>query len=809
MHKPADILTLGRFATLPKTKMTTSQRAEVVIHHATQLARASDQSVSDIARSEARFAFQQHQLLPQEVIDIFHLDENGENPTSKPGDNPKNNVKLLTRILTEQFTSDLLLVKNRSDTIFDTNAPIEAVFKRDLIEFLQQYPKAGVKLYDFLQSQQHFYPEVDVHLIFEDPEVSSIFLERINASCLEEISAAYRELYAENPDQFVLQFFSSRILSALSAASLTDRTRMRVRKNVQLLMDYLVEQGYQLEKVYILLYKQLASWRSVVTRSVEVREKIFRAYPVLFQEPSVESEDDQDTDELKDPGMLDPRFDFDQMFKSYIRPAMIKARSSIKQLPSHPRHVDVQHKGSNYLVAPERAMMPFKEMADLALSPNPKAFSTKLRTFFTYPHDEQKLDDATLFNILSNQLGIAQDNIQGIYTEGLKVRKANDPKDPILSDFSRLAPIAECTDIRKLIIWTAYPERFAEEYPEHSKARRSIVSNQARRVLESLIRYRNNAYFPEFKNRNANSNMLNDQIKELLNIDSKNILSVPLSFRILMEVDPITQEPITNGSNGDNGHTAYIPIFPGDEDWFDQQQKKDSYIVRHGDRYFKAMPVETKKFLQTTVSVPQPSGDPYTMELLFYSKDPRHHIVTAKSGPSYFLSDLRGKKISDIVRFMPVFSPLNDEQDRAVFMNFCYDFSSQVTKIDDAGEGRLIQNKPSNGQRTEGSAAFAKDRGTQIAGYTIVPGGNLTGQPAGDIETHDADLHSRIGFEIQVMNLSALSISTSDYTSTSHGAAYSPERAFKVLCDHFHPAIIYGSKYADHALRGFRGDQKL
>jgi len=48
----------------------------------------------------------------------------------------------------------------------------------------------------------------------------------------------------------------------------------------------------------------------------------------------------------------------------------------------------------------------------------------------------------------------------------------------------------------------------------------------------------------------------------------------------------------------------------------------------------------------------------------------------------------------------------------------------------------------------------------------------------------------------------------SDYTVSSHGNVYTPEREFGTLFEQLFPPILYGEKFAEHQLEGFNFQYK-
>ncbi len=785
-------LSLYRLATSAKSGLSHTVRAQTLINEANMVAMASEAPLKAVVAGIARGAYLQFQLLPDELVDIF------ASPASSKSDNtpPEKNVLQLAEILVTEFIHSLKVQKEAAvkqgktySTLLDTAGLQDALlFRENLVAFIEGYHQTKHTLHDFLAIQHHLYPHVDIHFILQDPDIRTLLVQQISRSSIPEIQSTYAALYREDPEHFISQYLNKRVFAPLSHAEVTSKTLDRVTGNIDRLLDYIARQGYQLEDLYMLIYKEFTVWRRIIAQNVNTRVKIGHLHPDLLAEPAEE----------QDAGMLDPRFNFDTFFDKHFKPAIIKARS--KELPKKPRHIDLQVKGWDFLLAPSRAMDPFREMADLALASDPTVFSTKLRRFFGYPLDPNKLSDTAMYNILSQQLRIAAvEQIDSTFKEALRLRPAD---DTIHKDFSFCEPIMKCTDIRSLVIWLAYPDRFKRDFPQYNHVRSDIISFQARRMIEHLLLYRGAAFSSSFKNRKKKRDRIENHLRETLSIET--ITSFAQPYRILLQIDPETHEPLL----AEDSSNRYDVVTPDSPEWntiTKGKRNRDEFIVTKDGLTFKALPVETRKFIATHIAVPQPHGAPREMNVLFYSDD--QNLLSTKSLKSFLLSLIRGKLPTDLVRCMMVFPPDTSEDDKKILLDFLYDYASHVVKLEHHKESRQI-GKQARTSRSNGSASFSDDRLASFSGYGIF----LEQLPDNTLETlsdeeKDALLHGRYGFEIQVMDIKSVCIVSSDFTISSHNTAYAPERAFSVVTKKYVPPVIMGSKYADHALAGFRGEK--
>lgn len=782
-------------------KLSSDVRAKNVFEGASLVATTSEAPTRVVAGEIARSTFLRFQLLPDELIAIFSSPSEEDTPQTQAP--TKHNVDRLAAILAHEFIHSLYLKKMASQkagtyTPDATDSENVAMFRQELIDFLTIFHTSKTTLHNFLIIQSQLYPNVDIHLLFENPEIRELLMKQVSRVSLPEIHTAYDAMYREDPDHFIFQYLSKRVLAPLSHVAITQKALTRIAGNMDRLLDFLVKKGYQLEELYMLLYRRLSQWREAVDIHESTRHKVQRAHPDILAEPNNE----------QDAGMLDPRFDFDAFFNTYFRSAITKARS--KEIPESPRHIDLQIKGWNFLIAPSRAMDPFKEMAKHALVQDETVFSQKLRGFFGYPGPDI-LSDKELHDILARQLQLAAEHqIKNTIATGLKLF----PKHhPIRKDYAFCEPIIECRDPRKLIIWFAYPHHFIREFPEFSSTPHGIISFQARRILEHLVMYREAAFVSDFKDRKKKRKRVQDHLIESLSISEMD--SIKQGYRILVEIDPDTQEPIARPSvPGGDKHSdgeesdaySYDVLFPDSPEWDHTKKRRNEYFLERDGRHFKALPTEEKKFIMASIKVPQLYGAPREMQVLFYSDE--KNLLTCKSLESYLLTLIRGKVPSDLVRCMIAFPPKTSQEDKNALVNMLYDYCVHVVKLEHSREQRKIEKK----QKTIKSAtsqAFAGDRIASFASYAVLLE-KLPKDASEKLSPEDLDamLHGRFGFEIQVLDLESLAIAASDYTVTSHHTSYAPERAFNVIAQKYFPPIIYGAKYAEHILRGFRDTRK-
>ncbi len=778
------------FAASHLTKLSDDDREQKIMIETQNQARASDAPLRTIVANLAEFAFRNFRLLPSEFTAIFQQQREA---TSRDDTSITQDLSdILVAGFTENFRAHMMTSNNVILPV-DDDEFIQKRARDRLIDFLEHYHSAKLTLSEFLSSQQHFFPSALFFDLFsQDEEVRQLLTSKIRDAAPDVILEKYKTLYRENPHDFALSFLLKRVITYRDGKFITVN-----KKNLKALVDYLAKQQdppYQLENLYFLLFTYLTEMRKILNIEESVRADIEGITPGLLVQPTT---DDQG-------GLLHTEFDFHAFFRDYFKTPIQETRNAT--LKEKPRSVDLQAYGMDYIIAPDRSMQPFTEMALLTLEPD--LFNAKIRSFFGYTatEDEDGLSDAQVEATLSRQLSFAANQIKYTLKHGLKMR----PKDdPIHEDFTFLSPILACREPKQLVKWFVYPGTFAEDFPECAKTTPTIVRFQARRLLEYLILYREHAFNAEFKHRSEKRDSLEKHLRNRLNIHDDTV--VDLSFRILMEVDLETQEAIKNSS----GAFHYEVSFPENPEWPKGCNEGEEVIIEKDGKYYKALPAEQKKFLKVKMDIPTTYGSLRPIEVLFYTED--EHILTVKSLQSYLSSFVRGKIPSDLVRCTMVIQPSTSKEDVEALIDVIYEYSTHAVKIDHGTEGRNISKKKSGEKRksrSSGSSAFESQRVMSNAAYAVLPKTPSAVMDSDclsdeELEQLDADQHSKIGFETQVLDLVSQCIAASDHTTTSHHMSYAPEREFTTAClNLFHP-IVYGQKYAKYYLEGYKGDQEV
>lgn len=773
------------FAASHLTKASDEERDAKIVTETKNQALASDAPLRTIVANLAEFAFRNFKMLPHEFIYSFKRDRSDNQGGVESSYD-------LSNILVDGFVKH-----NRSSRpVVDQESLVYQRARQRLLDFLQQYKEIDlITLSEFIESQKHYFPDVEFSQFFtHDVEIKTLLIQKIREAAPKAISEKYQALYRENPHNFVLSFLLRRVITYQDGRFLAVN-----KKNLRAIIEFLAEQKdppYQLEDLYLLLFTYLSEMRQILNTQKDVRDDIQSTAPGML---NIRKNDE-------DAGIFQEDFNFHEFFRDHFQTPIKDTRNA--SLKVKPRSIDLQVKGMNYLIAPERSMTPFTEMADFIA--DPALFNARIRSFFGYTSTEGEmgLSDMELEKVISRQLGFAAKQIAYTLKNGLKMR----PKDdPIHQDFTFLEPIISCCDIKQIARWFAYPDNFFAEYPEfHDKVSHTVVRFQARRMLECFILYREHSFNVDFKHRYQKRDLLEQHLRERLQIHGERMVSQ--AFRILVEIDPETGLPLKS-VNGNGGGSHHDIIFPYSDEWAspDVSDNEEVVIVKNG-KHYKAMPVEQKQFLEVEMNIPTAFGAVRPMKVLFYTDD--DHILTVKSLHSYLSSYIRGKVPSDMVRCMMVLPSGTSKEDTDALIDVIYEYSTHVVKIDHNTEKRTISRKGGQSKRAESTAAFESHRVMSNAAYAILPKAMPHIEESDalsdeELEQRDGSQHSKVAFETQVMDMASMCIAASDHTDTSHHMSYAPEREFNTACLTFFPPIVYGQKFAKYYLQGYKGDKSV
>lgn len=700
--------------------------------------------------------------------------------------------------------------------------------REELISFLKEYAKDnGRTLSSFLQSAKRQYPNVNFAQMFtENPEadaevnmrgthsrktdgglkpnsVRALLEDQINKAAALVVGQKYRSLFEGVPDNrddekkkknrktsFILDYIFRRVIKVDEENNVGADPG-----SAEKLVNFLSKQGYPLENLYMVLYKEINEMRKMKSHMKNTRDSVKKKISGIILEDTQYP-------------FLEENFNFDAFFHGNITPLILAARA--KKIPAdNLRLVDITKinpQGMAEVIVPERGLKPVKEKYE-DISESEGHFITELRKYFNYEDTPNaKLSDEEVLNILQGQLGKVRDLIQFVVGNALKIRK---PDDPIREDCKFMDEIINCHDIRKLIRWMIAPKLFIEANPQHEDTPYKLIRHQARKMFELLLFYRKHAFAEQFKQAPEHRDELEQHMRDRLKI--KNEKPKEYVFRIVVPLDEDGNEMSVVDEKG-RAKPAYEVSFIPTE--IEENDGKETIVSRERPdgtfQKYHAYPVETKKFIVADAEIPNgPDGPGQKVKLIVYAGKEEGNLMHCKSEMSYLSSLLRGKLPTDLIRWSIV---ANNAETSMYIRTFLYEnySSSGSQKISDRAEGRDMSEKQQLG-RSEGSAALNGEREFTSAMYATLPErviilnkdgtpkiDSATGKPVERID------HHHIGFETQIYDLNSMLIyNISDYTVSSHGNVYTPEREFGSLFEQLFPPVLYGEKFAKHQLEGF------
>ncbi len=739
---------------------------ELIKQEAALISQASDAPMKSIVGNLAESIFQNFKLLPSEVEAKFK------------------ELKL-ANILVNGFIENLRRETNRNPALktTDTSTPQYEIVRDRLMAFLENYdrPNNPETLSSFIRSHQVLYPDVSIlHIFNHESDIRALLRAKIEQGAHSIINATYQTLYEKNPDQFALDVILRNVISYR-------RDMLKINhENLKALVEYLDSRKYPLDNLYMVLYRELRAIGKSAEVCEQTRAEIARKLPASIVDDSQEDED---------PGLFHHSFDYDTFFDTYFKVPIQDVRQKRMARLRKVRIIDLQAEGDRSIIIPEDALRELKDIADLP----PDAFMDRLRKFFTYSApegDPDHLSDKQVKAIIGDQLEFAANQITYTCETGLKMR--NDSN--IHKECSFLKPILTCRDPRKLITWLSYPDKFKEDHPKYNKTSYGVVRHQARRMLELLILYRKHGFEEKYKDGVWKRGLLEKHLRTRLGIEETELETH--TFRVSVEIDPETREPLKGGSGGGNGHYTYDVLFPDDKEWAGHDDVESFTFERDGHMY-QVFPVEEKNFQKAAIHIPETYDTTRDTTVSFYTKDKK--LVQYKSLESYISSWLRDKQPTDIIRLSMV---TDSPEDEVALRNLLYEYTSGgEVVIKDRREGRDLRSKGSIPKRSAGSQLFADQRGFSSSMYAILPVRTTRDRGDGVMEPYID--HVKTEFETQILGLKEMLISGSDYAITSHHRSYMPDREFKVLFEYLFPPLVYGKKFANYYLQGYKGDQEV
>ncbi|MEZ4086829.1 MAG: hypothetical protein R3B71_00580 [Candidatus Gracilibacteria bacterium] len=681
------------------------------------------------------------------------------------------------RLLVERFINKLEPPKHAH-----TDEESTASARKDLHAFICRYSESSITLHTWISQQQLAYPDVDFRNMF-DEEMQSLMAQEIEKTAKIIAENKYHGIFQKNPELFILDFITNRILH-IKRDPKTGKTDFKIEtRALNSLLEFINKEGYPLEKLYMLLYQEIMTMRGMKANPESIKASTRMALSAV--------------ETLDGNPLFDDDFDFDVMFKGQFVPAILSARYADLCEKKYLRLVDITDlspEGLSKVLIPRDAMAPVLEK--LKAVRTEEDYIRVLRENFNYQKSEEKegdkiaaLSDKELITTLTAQLDEVREIIGNILEKGLERR----PKNDGIEKACRFIPeIFKSKSVRDLFRWMAAPEDFMEEYPQYQrKYNYKIVRFQCRRMLEMLLLYRRYAFREDVKKAEENRRILKEQMVDDLQI--KNAQEHIETYRVRVKVDSATLQPGENPQYEVVRDDSALSVNPNSE-YTDYEPGPEGEGASDGS-WYRYYPVENKVFQEADVSIPTGDGGRKEGKVYIYSGDGK--TIHSKGLSSYVSSILRGKKPTDLLRWMIV---TDDKEMSDALRNHLYENYStgNYVVIKDNAEGRKMTRKKDPGT-TGNSEKFRQSRLYSASLYATVP---LKNGPEG----HE---HSHIGFEIQIQELEKMLIANSHHTIQSHDRVYTPEREFGNIFQYLFPPALYGQRYADYWLQGFDGKQAL
>lgn len=713
--------------------------------------------------------------------------------------------------------------------------------RAELWNFLQNYADIDFEtLTTFLKNlSAEFSDRINIYKLF-DKGILDLFekklLEAVKSISLE----TYRQFFQRNEKEFAFYFLFFRIIRIdQNGIPAIDDACLR-----ELLTFLSGQQKLSENDLYLLIYDTFRSWFCVLREQNNFRRRMRIALPGFLS-------DDSDISSV-----FHHDFDFDRFFHKYFSPVIRSLRNS--QFPNNDHSVEIvdilslDSQNMARTIYPERALEPIRRLA--ALPEN--EFMLFFRSFLNYENipvakrkngdgdnggdddggdddgggrggDDGGRDDSDALPVM-NYLQLTDEEVKELvalqlekveaqirYTTDLALTLRN-RKDPLRERCQFLEEIIKCRDFHKLIMWVADPVKFRQEYPQHQKIPQRRIQHEARKMLEMLLFYRKNRFRHAFKKREHWRDLIEQHFMGRLQVQLG--LNVTIPVRIKTELDPETEEPkLFLQSDGTLSPCySYVNLYDcisSPELLHLAQNLDDNIVIEEGAKKFLLYKKEDRNFIAATAFVPLPDSEkPHRIQFWIYNPDGR--FMHVKGEESFISSWLRGKTPSDILRNTIVVS---QPEDADILRRFHYSsYSSGVgldTKISDRTAGRESGHAR---KKTKASKQFSGQRDFSFASYATLLDAAQSEVEAAFVEKDPEkrrekleellNKHTHIEYETQIMTFKEIFLALSDYTTLSHSRAYKPKLEWEILFRHYFPPTVYGKKFADDYLSGFRGN---
>lgn len=617
-----------------------------------------------------------------------------------------------------------------------------------------------------IAEQAALYPNVNFGQIVSDSSFQLALVERIEQAAISIISPAYHALFENNAEKFILEFLFYRVFHID-----TDTGVVRVKDApLRSLIGFLHQEDYPLENIYLALYRHYSLMQCVPNIHQDVRAQVERTTPALLRT--------RDGDESETP-FFDPNFNFDAFWKSEFEPVICDIRKPSGRKTF--RMVDFLEHPLSVAIRPEQMCNPFKELAS-GFRFAPDLFERFARLEFSYP---PSVSFELIKRELANQLEATSKQFD--YTrEHAFSRRPDD--DSIHQDCKYIPEILSCRNVQDIITWIAYPEQFFEKNPDYQDViSPDVVRFEALRFYQLFLFCREHLFKSRIQDIPYHRDLLEKHLREVFSISET--VSHVVSYRVGMRLNPATQTPLMD----QDGLHQYDVFFNKEDSSFVPHDQEGVYS--RDDQMWHLFPYEDANLTLAEVSIPRTNGEPVRGYVQFYTGD--GHLLHGKKPESIVSAMLRGKEPTDYVRFSLVTELAEMEQ--ALKDYFYHKATGGANKIDDAEEERSIRQMAQSKVRGAGSNVYRSERPYDAAHHILIP--VVDEGPDGQ----DQISYAQVLFEVQILNFRKMLAAVSDYTVTSHGRVYVPEREFRTWFSTFMPPVVFGSRYADYQLSGFDG----
>lgn len=670
--------------------------------------------------------------------------------------------------------------------------------QQELLSFIDSYAEDnGSSLFKFLEDLLIGYPGINIYGLFKStPKAVSMLAKQIDKAAEDISSDYYRAKMEDDPENFLLDFIINRVTFTREHSGEMHIDEEGLAKLIRL-AD---EAKYPLEELHTLLYNEIVRIRSTVG---DAKSVIYSLRGLM-----------KSCERLDGYPLLDNHLDYQSLWDDYFQPAIIEARRQKLTVPV--RFVDSRHTRFEQMIVPKEVNEPIRAIAEDIK--DDEYYIKYLRNTYDYPMPAENsgekssiayLSDQEVLKTMADQLEATAAMMNNIIKTGLSRRS---PKDSIHMDCEVIPEIINCTDVRKLMTWLGYPEKFIEEYPQYkSEGRRKlphkIIAHFSRKMLEFLDLYRKYE-LREDRQRSKEERALAEEClcsPSFLHVRKIKPGRSPVEFRIKAEVDPRTQKLITGLSRtaieGDNSYLHEVAqelVSPNYEAEFGRKNlgldPTNEVILQDPEskKWFLHYPVEEKKFWETVINV-----NGRDIGILIYGGGD-NELIHEKSTQSCVESDLRGKNPENDKKRITFVSDIEEDRD-ALREFFQEQHGARFEIVKDTKEQRE-HNKSKRSNKSDTSKEFCEKREFFGVMKLSVP-----------VRTPDNKIiHRVITLEIQIQSLANMVITNcSDYTPSSHRRAFRPERIFEgILFKYIFPPALFGEVYSKYKSQGYRGDKK-